>query len=418
MTVFLDLLRRRNPALLSDAIRLHQAGQLPPNVYVIDLDAVERNAARLRSEASALGLRPFAMTKQIGRNPDALAAIRRGGITEAVGVDLECAAADAAAAGLTIGHLGHLVQVPRVQATIATELKPRYWTVFSEQKAREAGEAASRAGYVQDVLLRIVGDGDRFYAGHEGGFPAEDVVAVANALDKIDGIRVAGITTFPATLFDREAGTVRSTPNLATLTSAKKRLLDSGREEVELNAPGTTSTAMLHTLAEAGATQVEPGHGLTGTTPWHAVEDLAEEPAIAYVTEVSHLWNDRAYVFGGGLYVDPVLPGPAPTTAIIVPARGGLEDSVTLPVEMPAPQAIDYYATIPLNGSQVQPGDTVLFGFRPQVFVSRGLTAGIANVGSGSPRVTGLWASNGARPLQVGEHDYALPSTASTGDRS
>ena len=413
--MFLELLRRRNPALLSDAIRLHQAGQLPPNVYVLDLDAVERNAVTLGSEAYALGLRPFAMTKQIGRNPDVVAAIQRGGITEAVGVDLECAAADAAA-GLTIGHIGHLVQIPRVQAAVAAELKPRYWTVFSEQKAREAGEAASRAGYVQDVLLRIVGDGDSFYTSHEGGFPSEDVVAVANALDKIGGIRVAGVTTFPATLFDRDAGTVRSTPNLATLTDAKKRLLDSGRREVELNAPGTTSTAMLHTLADAGATQVEPGHGLTGTTPWHAVEDLAEEPAIAYVTEVSHLWNDHAYVFGGGLYVDPVLSGAPPTRAIIVPAGGGLEDSITLPVEMPAPEAIDYYATIPLSGTQVCPGDTVLFGFRPQVFVSRGLTAGIANVGSQSPRVTGLWASNGARPLQVGQHDYALPSTTSTGD--
>jgi predicted amino acid racemase len=175
---------------------------------------------------------------------------------------------------------------------------------------------------------------------------------------------------------------------------------------------------MLHTLAEAGATQIEPGHGLTGTTPWHAVEDLAEEPAIAYVTEVSHLWNDRAYVFGGGLYVDPVLPGAAPTTAIIVPSGGGIEDSITLPVELPAPEAIDYYATIPLDGALVQPGDTVIFGFRPQVFVSRGLTAGIADVGSGNPQVTGLWASNGARLLQVGEHDYALASTISTGGLS
>ena len=172
---------------------------------------------------------------------------------------------------------------------------------------------------------------------------------------------------------------------------------------------------MLHTLAEAGATQVEPGHGLTGTTPWHSVQDLAEEPAIAYVTEVSHLWNDRAYVFGGGLYVDPVLPGAAPTTAIIVPGGGTLQDSVTLPVEMPAPEAIDYYATIPLNGAAVQPGDTVVFGFRPQVFVSRGLTAGIAGVGTGNARATGLWASNGARLLQVGDHDYALTATTSTG---
>lgn len=410
--MFLDLLRRRNPGLLADIVSLHQVGSLPPNTYAIDVDAVERNSSAVATEASRLGMKAFAMTKQIGRNREALGAIRRGGITEAVGVDLECSAA-AAVGGLNIGHIGHLVQIPRVQARVAAGLNPRYWTVFSEAKAREAAEAALATGRVQDVLLRVVGTGDKFYPGHEGGFPAADVVAVADALDKIDGIRVAGVTTFPATLFDQEANTVRSTPNLATLAQAKQQLLASGRTEVELNAPGTTSTAMLHTLSEAGATQVEPGHGLTGTTPWHAVNDLVEEPAIAYVTEVSHLWNDRAYVFGGGLYVDPVLPGGSPTRALVVPAGAGLDEAFVLSVEMPAPQAIDYYATIPLDGNSVREGDTVILGFRPQVFVSRGLTTGIAGVGSSSPTVGDIWASNGAAPVRVGDHGYPFSSTTS-----
>jgi predicted amino acid racemase len=410
--VFLDLLRRRNPSLLADTLRLHQDGKLPPNTYALDLEAVERNSAAVAAESARLGLKAFAMTKQIGRNPDALAAVRRGGISDAVGVDLECSAA-AARAGLNIGHIGHLVQIPRIQAPVAAELRPRYWTVFSEAKARQVGAAAAALGRTQDVLVRLIAPGDRFYPGHEGGFPADDVVAVADALDRIDGIRVAGVTTFPATLFDRDANTVRSTPNLQTLTRAKQALLASGRTDVELNAPGTTSTAMLRTLAEAGATQVEPGHGLTGTTPWHAVEDLVEEPAIAYVTEVSHLWNDRAYVFGGGLYVDPVLPDGSPTKALIIPAGAGLEEAILLPVEMPAPEAIDYYATIPLDGHKVREGDTVIFGFRPQVFVSRGLTAGIAGVGSEAPTVTDVWASNGAPTIRVGTHGYPLPSTPS-----
>ena len=34
-----------------------------------------------------------------------------------------------------------------------------------------------------------------------------------------------------------------------------------------MNAPGTISTAALQQLADIGATQVEPGHGLTGMTP-------------------------------------------------------------------------------------------------------------------------------------------------------
>jgi predicted amino acid racemase len=411
--VFLELLRRRNPRLLADTVRLHQAGVLPPNTYTIDLDAVQRNSAALATEANRLGLTAFAMTKQIGRNPDAIKAIGLGGITEAVGVDLECSAA-AVQGGMSIGHLGHLVQIPRIQASVAAALRPRYWTVFSEAKAREAGAAARSLGRTQDVLIRLIAPGDKFYTGHEGGFPAADVVAVADRLDQIDGIRVAGVTTFPATLFDRQANTVRSTPNLRTLTEARQRLLASGRTHVELNAPGTTSTAMLQTLAEAGATQVEPGHGLTGTTPWHAVEDLVEEPAIAYLTEVSHLWNDRAYVFGGGLYVDPVLTDGRPTQALIIPAGATLDDAILVSVEMPAPEAIDYYASIPLDGHHVREGDTVIFGFRPQVFVSRGLTAGIVGVGSGTPRVAGVWASNGAAPIPVGGQGYPVPASSAS----
>ena len=46
-------------------------------------------------------------------------------------------------------------------------------------------------------------------------------------------------------------------------------------------------------LAAAGATQIEPGHGLTGTTPLHAVEDLPETPAVVYLSEVSHLIGAR-----------------------------------------------------------------------------------------------------------------------------
>ena len=42
--MFLDLIRRRNPALIEQAIALHQSGKLPANAYVIDLDAVEANA--------------------------------------------------------------------------------------------------------------------------------------------------------------------------------------------------------------------------------------------------------------------------------------------------------------------------------------------------------------------------------------
>lgn len=402
--MFLNLLQRRNPRLLDAAATLHRSGEIPANTYVIDLDAVGRNAAAFTAEAARLGLTAFAMTKQIGRNPDVSRVLAASGLTHAVGVDLECAVA-ATTGGLAVGHLGHLVQIPRHQASIATALEPLYWTVFNDDKAREAGAAALALGRVQAVLLRVVAPGDRFYTGHEGGFPLDDIVAAADRIDTIPGVRVAGVTTFPATLFDAVSGTARATPNRATLTCAKELLEASGRTRVEVNAPGTTSISVLASLAQAGATQVEPGHGLTGTTPLHAVQDLAEEPAIAYVSEVSHFHGGSAYVFGGGLYVDPVL-GESPTRALVYPG-GSAETTgaLELDVDMPAPEAIDYYCRIPLGGMPQSPrynleiGDTVIFGFRPQVFVTRGLTAAISGISTGDPHVEGLWAADGSVPL-------------------
>ncbi|WP_062077476.1 alanine racemase [Demequina globuliformis] len=397
--MFLDLTRRRNPALIADAVALHRSGAIPPNTSVIDLDAVRRNAAAFVAVARAHGLVPFAMTKQIGRNPDVSGALVAEGITHAVGVDLECAIA-ARAGGLKTGHLGHLVQIPRHSAGTAASLEPLFWTVFSEAKAREAAAAARARGREQPVLLRIAGTGDRFYRGHEGGFDADAIVETAAAIDAIEGLRFAGVTSFPATLFDAHTGTAKSTPNLATLARAKEALLAAGWDHVELNAPGTTSASVLPTLAAAGATQVEPGHGLTGTTPLHAVQDLVEEPAIVYVSEVSHLHQGEAFVFGGGLYVDPVL-GDTPTAALVVGDGIDPAEVNPTPVDMPAANAIDYYATVNANDCAAAPGDTVVFGFRPQVFVTRGLTAAVSGIGTGSPRVHGIWSADGSAPITV-----------------
>ena len=226
--MFLDVLRRRNPALVETAIALHQAGRIPANCYVLDLDAVADNARAFRQRADALGLTVFAMTKQVGRNSGFCRALGRGGIDRAVAVDMACAQA-LRAAGMRVGHLGHLVQVPRFEADAAArDIAPDYWTVFSGAKASEAAGAALRAGRTQKLLARIQAPGDTFYRGHEGGFDAAGVAAVAAELDALDGARFAGITTFPALLFDHETGTVAPTPNLATLSRAREVLEKAG----------------------------------------------------------------------------------------------------------------------------------------------------------------------------------------------
>ncbi len=384
--MFLDVLRRRNPQFIEAAIALHQSGDLPANCFVLDLDAVEANARLFKAEADKFGMKTFAMTKQVGRHSGFCQAVMDGGISRCVAVDLACAAA-CLRGGMRTGHLGHLVQIPRHDAEFAASVvKPDFWTVFSILKAREAAAASRAAGREQPLLARIQTTGDTFYRGHEGGFEASGILRAADRLDGLDGARFAGVTTFPALLYDSDTLSVLPTPNLTTLASAAKLLAGAGRSDIEINAPGTTSSAVLAALADAGATQCEPGNGLHGTTPLHAVRDLPETPSVLYLTEVSHVHAGRSYCFGGGLYIDPVFPE-YDVKAVVThePATG---DDVLFSVEILPPSAIDYYGMIKSDTRfRPHPGDSVLFGFRGQAFVTRAFVAGIKGVLSGRPEV-------------------------------
>ena len=243
-------------------------------------------------------------------------------------------------------------------------------------------------------MARIYTKGDTFYTGHEGGFKAEDIVSVADAIDELPGATFAGITTFPALLFDPDTDQVNPTPNLKTLEIAAADLRRAGRNQIEINAPGTTSSKVMSALASAGSTQVEPGHGLTGTTPLHAVTDLPEDPAILYLSEISHIYNGRPYCFGGGLYIDPVfqsydvqaLIGPDADTAIKHPVHATL----------PPPSAIDYYGILEPD-DKVSPGDSVIFGFRPQAFFTRAYIVPVSGISQTTPHVEGVWTSTGQK---------------------
>jgi predicted amino acid racemase len=391
--MFLDAIRRRNPKLIECAIHLHQEGRIPANSYVIDLDTVEANVRTMAGAARKLGLKIFAMTKQMGRNGSFCRAVKKGGIDKAVAVDMECARA-CRKAGLSIGHLGHLVQVAHAETSAAAAMTPDYWTVFNVEKAAEAGQVNAAMGRSQAILARIVAEGDRFYRGHEGGFDSNKILETAELIDRIDGASFAGITTFPALLFDQDTRKVTPTPNLATLDRARQALAGTGRTAIEVNAPGTSSTVAFSILADAGATQVEPGHGLTGTTPLHAFDDLPESPAVVYVSEISHYHGGEAYCFGGGLYLDPVFPK-YPVKAIISSEPTTSADALAT-VDIPPPEAIDYYGMVDASG-RVKPkiGDTVVFGFRPQVFFTRAYVVGVSGIGSNRVAAEAVHDSHG-----------------------
>jgi predicted amino acid racemase len=391
--MFLKKLIERNPEFIKAVITLHQEGKIPPNSYVLDLDTMEKNAAIIATEGRRLGMKVFPMTKQFGRNPKAMEVFARQGLDHYVAVDMGCAI-PIHKSGYKVGHIGHLVQIPVSETSAAASFLPDFWTVFNKEKAIAASNAAGKLGRKQSLLARIFTDGDIFYMGHEGGFQAEEIIEIADFMDSLADAQFAGITTFPALLFDEKTRTVNPTPNLKTLEITLAALQKAGRTNIEVNAPGTTSKVVMEMLANAGATQVEPGHGLTGTTPLHAVQDLPEDPAVLYLSEISHIHNGKPYCFGGGLYVDPVfqeyemrvLTGKTPELAI----------KTSVPVKIPPPSAIDYYGILqPEDERKFNIGDSVIFGFRIQAFVTRSYVVPISGMKNGRPLVEGIYTSDG-----------------------
>ncbi len=393
--MFLETLARRNPSLLAAAVTLHQAGEIPPNSYVLDLDAIRANARLIKEAADRAGLQVYPMAKQVGRNPQFVRAVARAGMPKLVCVDW-MGARMLARQKAQIGHVGHLVQIPRSEAHSIAALAPEAWTVFNVQKAREVSEAAQASGRTQDVLLRVVAPGDTFYPTHDGGFALDDAVSAAREIGRLPNVRVVGVTSFPTLLFDAEKRELVLTQNMQTIIRAAERL----RRELDLkitqvNAPGTTSAETMQTLAEAGATHVEPGHGFTGTTPWHAYEDLPEKPAMCYVTEVTDVQGDQAYVIGGGLYVDPVIP--EYQVRAFVGRTGEEALGQRADADLGSPAGIDYYALLDRRSAKVEIGDSVVFGFRAQAFVTRAYIAAVRGISRGAAKVTGVYDVSGRR---------------------
>ena len=151
--MFLRRLLDRNPELALAAVRLHQAGRIQPNTYLIDLDTVTANAGHIRSAAATNGLSVYFMAKQYGRNPDTSAAVVAAGLPRAVCVDLQCLHAHQRH-GIPIGHVGHLVQAQRGTEAAVLAAEPEVVTLFSmegcgsvRRRVRQAGSKQCSCAY-------------------------------------------------------------------------------------------------------------------------------------------------------------------------------------------------------------------------------------------------------------------------------
>jgi predicted amino acid racemase len=388
--VFLEVTLKRNRRLIEAALEYHHAGALPPNTYLIDYDTVRENARLLRDASRQSSVALFFITKQIGHNPGAIEAIREGGLPTGTAVDTTEAYL-LAANHVRLGNVGHLTQVPTHDLDSILRLAPDYMTVFGVEKARQISAAAEGLKRNVDLILRVFAPGDYFHPGQVGGIALDGVVEAARTINALPCVRVAGVTSYPCV--NAENGELRKLSNFDTILSAREQLERAlGYPLTCVSAPGNTCVNALPLLASYGVTHGEPGHALTGTTPLHEDGAQPESPAMVYVSEVSHVQNRTAYIYGGGFYRRSRLE------AALVAANAEQLAEPPVAASHPSADMIDYYGQLDDIPERVQVGDTVIAAFRTQIFVTRSSVAVVKGLHSGNATLSGLWDFRG-RPM-------------------
>lgn len=388
-----ERIMERNPGLIEAAVRLHQDGKVPTSSWLFDLDAVAHNARVLAAEARRLGLTTYVMTKQHARNPMVTRVALSQGLDKTVAVDV-FGAKLLSRYGIPLGHAGHLNQIPKYEIGRVLDMNPDLITVYSVEAARQIDRIAREKGRTQDLLVRVWKPGDVFFPGQEGGFREEEMIDAARQIKQLGNVRIVGVTSFPVLYYNFTDSNeeVRFNPNMQTITGAAQRL----REELDLdisviNAPGNTSHATLAILREGGATHVEPGHGLLGTTPSQIVgDDHPELPTYVYVTEVTHHHEGRGYAHAGGLWtlLGKFLDDRWKMSALVGTDPEAAKQNVVDYEHMD--QIIDYHAAL-VPGDRCRVGDTVVFPMYTQAHMTRALIVPVSGISTGKPVVCGIF---------------------------
>lgn len=381
--MFLNKLQRDNPRLLETVVSLHQQQKLLPDSYVVDLEQFRANASALVHAANEKGIRLYFMLKQIGRNPVLAQELVKLGYAGAVVVDFKEAQV-MMRHHIPIGNVGHLVQIPEGMVRQIVDYGPEVITVYTAEKAQSISRAAVELGKVQKILIRVFDEGDMIYSGQTAGISVKDLPDFLNQIRDLEGIQVAGITSFPCFLYSEEQNDIVPTVNLQTVLKARQILEDNGIQPEIINTPSATCIRTLELMEEYGCNCGEPGHGLTGTTPAHVHHDMPEKSCVAYVSEVSHNFDGLGYCYGGGFY----------RRSHVENALVGSDVSALRPMKVipPSMESIDYHFGL---SQPCAVGETVVMAFRFQIFVTRSDLVLVDGIAQGQPEIIGVYDSLG-----------------------
>lgn len=380
--MFLPSLEKFNPKLIDYAVHLHKIGAILPDTYVIDLEAIKINTKEMAKVAKDNDIELLYMTKQLGRNPVIARAIQESGISSAVVVDFR-EAETFMHAHLNIGNVGNLVQMPRHLARKILSYGTKYVTVYSMSNLQYINDIAKELGIKQKVILKVIGDKDELYPGQVGGLTLQEFNDNFQKIISLSNITLVGITCFPALLFNPNDKKIEPTANIKTVTDTVEIFKKNNYPLTVLSLPSATCCNSIPLIKKLGGTEGEPGHGLTGTTPLHAVSKQPEIPAYCYVSEISHNFRNHGYFYGGGYYRRGHL-----YHALVFDDKGR-HNSIVDPFDK---ESIDYY----LELDRAYPeGATVITCFRTQMFVTRSTIAIVDGLQSNTPKLIGLYDSQG-----------------------
>jgi len=422
---FLETAIRRNPEMIRTAAELHRSGEIPVNTYVIDLDTVKHNAEIIKKEADRTHVTSYLCAKQIGRNPLACRTIMNAGIGKAIAFDIEGIKA-LHRHGIPVAHVGHFGQIPTIEIQYVLEnVKPDVITVFSVEKAKQIANLASKMGKTQDLLVRIVARSHHICNPVPGGFTVDESIAVVRSISRMKGVRVAGVTTYPACDFNIRSKEYSPSANFVSMMkSARELKSELGIEVTHINAAGRNCVRTAAMLAKNGATHVEPGHAFTGTLPDMAFYDAPEIPAVCYVSEISHRVGDLPLMFADSMM----------TTALIGSIKDVVDyerihtvvgtdpDTIIQNKVAAVPQeywhndaAWHMYCTLlPEQNVKLNVGDTVVAAFRPQIYRAPGSArvAVVSGIQRKKSKLLGLFDRSGLLLDRESENPIAFDTSA------
>lgn len=377
MILFLKRLLDTNKAFVDASLDLYKKGLILPDSYCIDVDIFLENAKNILNEAKKYNINLFYMLKQVGRNPYLAKKLEDLGYKGAVCVDFKEVEV-MMKNNLKLCNIGHLVQIPKNMLSRVIEYGVEIITVYSYDMIKEISNIALSLNKTQDIMLRILDENSEIYPGQEAGFSVNEVKELIPKLKDLKGVKLNGITSFPCFLYSPDEKCIKETNNLFSVLEVNEFLKKQNLYVKHINLPSVSTVENIKKIYSYGGTDAEPGHALTGTTPLN-IDSGVEIPAYLYISEISHVFKNNSYFYGGGYYPRGHM-------------KHGYIDNKIVNVNNFNATNIDYYLS--LEG-KYNIFDPIILCFRTQMFVTRSDIVLIEGIHSNNIHIVGIYNTQG-----------------------